>query len=157
MSGFLKSLSNGATSLFGSGNYVSGAIDQFIGYKANPKAQTGIGGFLFQTGVKLAEQTGAKIAENVVTGGQQAPAYKVPMPKAMSLSTTSSVRPGQFTSGKSQFRMPGAEDDRILKKIASAVNSNSNLIRAQLEVVGVKTQQGRRTRALEEATLGKKT
>lgn len=153
MSGFLKALSGGASSLFGSGNYVSGAIDQFIGYKTNPKAQTGIGGFLFQTGAKLAEN----VATQKLTGGQQAPAYQVPMPKAMSLSTTSSVRPGQFTAGKSQFRMPGAEDDRVLKKIASAVNSNSNLIRAQLEVVGVKTQQGRRTRALEEATLGKKT
>ena len=155
MSGFLKSLSNGATSLFGSGNYVSGAINAFAGAKATAAATgyKGVSGFLFQTGAKLAEN----VATQKLTGGQQAPAYQVPMPKAMSLSTTSSVRPGQFTAGKSQFRMPGAEDDRVLKKIASAVNSNSNLIRAQLEVVGVKTQQGRRTRALEEATLGKKT
>ena len=155
MSGFLKSLSSGAASLFGSGNYVSGAIDAFAGAKATAASTgyKGVSGFLFQTGAKLAEN----VATQKLTGGQQAPAYQVPMPKSMSLSTTSSVRPGQFTAGKSQFRMPGAEDDRVLKKIASAVNSNSNLIRAQLEVVGVKTQQGRRTRALEEATLGKKT
>lgn len=152
MSRFLTSLSSGVSSLFGSGNYVSDAIDTFVGYKASPKSQTGIGGFLFQTGANLA----TNVATQKLTGGQQAPAYQVPMPKAMSLSTTSSVRPGQFTAGKSQFRMPGADDARVLQKIASAVNSNSNLIRAQLEVVGVKTQQGRRTRALEEATLGKK-
>lgn len=151
MSGFLKSLSSGASSLFGSGNFVSDAIDTFVGYKASPASQTGIGGFLFQTGANLAKN----VATQKLTGGQQAPAYQVPMPKAMGLSTTSSVRPGQFTSGKAQFRMPGAEDDRVLKKIASAINSNSNLIRAQLEVVGVRTPQGRRTRALEEATLGK--
>lgn len=153
MSGFLKSLSAGATSIFGSGNYISGAIDTFAGAKATAAATgyKGVSGFLFQTGAKLAEN----VATQKLTGGQQAPAYQVPMPKSMDLSTTSSVRPGQFTSRKSQFRMPGAEDARVMQKIAAAVNSNSNLIRAQLEVVGVRTPQGRRTRALEESTLGK--
>lgn len=153
MSQFLKSLSSGASSLFGSGNYVSGAIDAFANAQATSKASgyKGVSGFLFQTGAKLAEN----VATQKLTGGQQAPAYQVPMPKAMALSTTSSVRPGQFRSGKSQFRMPGAEDARVMKKIASAMNSNSNLIRAQLEVVGVRTAQGRRTRSLEEATLRK--
>lgn len=152
MSKFLQGLSGGASSLFGGGNWLSDTIDDFVGYKANPKAQTGLTGFLFQTGAKLAENV---VTEKLTGGGQQAAGYQVPMPKAMSLSTTSSVRPGQFTSGKAQFRMPGAEDARVLQKIASAINSNSNLIRAQLEVVGIKSQQGRRTRKLEEATLGK--
>lgn len=151
MSKFLKSLSGGVSSLFGSKNWLSESIDTFVGYKANPAAQKGLTGFLFQTGANLAQQ----VVADKVTGGGQTQAYQVPMPKPMGLSTTSSVRPGQFTAGKASFRMPGSEDARVLQKIASAVKSNSNLIRAQLEVVGVKTQQGRRTQALEEATLRK--
>lgn len=131
---------------------MSDTIDDFVSYKNTPSSQTGIKGFLFQTGEKLA----TNVASQKASGGQQAPAYQVPMPKAMGLSTTSGVRAGQFNPTNSQFRMPGVDDSRVRQKIASALNSNSNLIRVQLEVVGVKTQQGRRTRSLEEATLGKK-